>query len=56
MVVMSAPGLGPLDEDTVLCCTKSYKEGKFGASSVIGCISEVFGPVRRVLVQAVHMT
>ncbi len=55
VVVVSAPGLAPLDEDTVLCCTKSDKEGKLGASSTIGCISEVFGPVRRVLVQAVHM-
>ncbi len=56
VVVMSAPGLAPLDEDTVLCCTKADKDGKHDASCVIGCISEVFGPVRRVLVQAVHMT
>ncbi len=60
MVVMSAPGLAPLDEDTVLCCTmaaangsvgsstESDKEEKLGAAaaSVLGCISEVFGPIR----------
>ncbi len=64
VVVMSAPGLPPLDEDTVLCCTmaasgndsssssssiKSAEKGKkLGETSVLGCISEVFGPVRQV--------